>query len=130
MTIVAVYGTLRKGASANSLMGNSAYLGRDTVKGHLFDLGNFPGYRKEVDGAEPKEVVVDLYQVGEPQVLENLDNYEGYRAKNPEGSFYIREKIKTVGGVEDVNIYVFNQNPYGPEMDEPDWLRERGIDVA
>lgn len=122
MTIVAVYGTLRKGAGANGLMGNSAYLGRDIVRGHLFDLGSFPGFRKEVEGAEPKDVVVDLYQVGEDIVLNNLDRYEGYRVEAPDKSFYTREIVTTEGGIGDVNIYVFNQEPYGPELDEPDWL--------
>lgn len=71
--IVAVYGSLRRGERANRMLQFSEYLGQDTVKGRLYDLGAYPGLIVDPKG---DDVVVELYSI-DAETLANLDRYEG-----------------------------------------------------
>ena len=77
-----VYGTLRQGFRAESLMRHAGgrYLGKACVRGRLFNVGEFPGAVK-APGA-PRRVLGELYCLpGAVRALKFLDRYEGSRYK-------------------------------------------------
>lgn len=95
-----VYGTLRPKE------GNVIY-----VAGKLHDLGWFPGL---VHG--PGLVACNVIEVDD-DTLTRLDNYEGYREDDREGSLYVRERYA------DGWIYVYNREPpEGSEIPCGDWV--------
>lgn len=117
--IVAVYGTLRYGGSANNLMEGCEHLGRDTINGKLYSLGAYPGIK--LGGAET--VVVDIYSIPSPVVLERLDRYEGYFKDDHTNSLYVRKEVMTNESGLTVWCYEFVEEVYD-ELPVPsgDWL--------
>ncbi len=73
-----VYGTLRHGCAnryANLLRSASRYLGPARVQSRLYRIDWYPGIRL---GGNPGDWVAgDLFQISNPDVLEELDQYEG-----------------------------------------------------
>jgi gamma-glutamylcyclotransferase (GGCT)/AIG2-like uncharacterized protein YtfP len=73
-----VYGTLRHGCSnphADLLRRSALYLGSARVQARLYRIDWYPGIRL---GGEPEEWVTgDLFQIADPIVLPELDQYEG-----------------------------------------------------
>lgn len=90
MHTVYVYGTLRPGTGATV-----------NVPGELYDLGWFPG-AKLLDPLSPSCIVCEAVFVDDA-TLARLDDYEGYSAKYPEQSLYLRKEYN--GGF----IYTYNQ---------------------
>jgi len=82
------------------------FISKATIKGALYDLGNYPGYVEEPAG----EVKGELYLVSEiDKVFEVLDVYEGLFNDEPE---YIRSKLAVqLPGGEEIEswIYIFQQ---------------------
>lgn len=117
--IVAVYGTLRYGDRANHLMDGCKYLGQDTIKGKLYDLGAYPG-AKFSNVSDDSTIVVDLYSFPNPGILKGLDRYEGYFIDDPDSSLYERKQTTTNEGVATVWVY-----EYLGAVDE-DWRIESG----
>jgi len=77
-----VYGSLRRGCRAQGLMRHAGarYLGKASVRGRLFDLGEFPGAVKAT-GASAL-VLGELYYLPcAVRALKSLDRYEGSRYK-------------------------------------------------
>ena len=75
-----VYGSLRRGFTAEGLMRHAGarYLGKASVRGRLFKLGEFRGAVK-APGA-PQRVPGELYRLPyRAQALKSLDRYEGSR---------------------------------------------------
>jgi gamma-glutamylcyclotransferase (GGCT)/AIG2-like uncharacterized protein YtfP len=104
--LIAVYGSLRYGGSANGLMRGCQYLGKDKIAGALYHLGYYPAF---IPG-EKSTVVVDIYKIPEEWVevfLAEIDKYEGYVPDFPEQSLYNRVEIETVMGRK-VWVYVYN----------------------
>ena len=96
---VFVYGTLKSGYGANSLLGEGrTLLGETTIAGEIYHLGGFPGVRL---GGESK-VHGEVWEVPESS-LPRLDRYEG------EGSLYIRHEITTEFGP--AWVYEYNDTP-------------------
>ena len=116
--ILAVYGTLRRGGPSNHLLMGAKYIGRDTVKGRLISLGDFPGFK--TDGDTP--VVVDLYEVdtGKPETLSSIDRYEGFYPDKPDQSLYFRKEVTTEKGLSAV-IYVYRFDGNVP-ITSGDWF--------
>ncbi|MBK7704857.1 MAG: gamma-glutamylcyclotransferase [Acidobacteria bacterium] len=80
-----------------------------TVRGLLFDLGP---YRGAVPDAESdRRICGNLYRVaGLESVIDRLDEYEGFRAGDPDRSLFVRSEV-TVELAErsvDAQIYVYN----------------------
>jgi gamma-glutamylcyclotransferase (GGCT)/AIG2-like uncharacterized protein YtfP len=101
---VAVYGSLRKGLGNHDLLKDSKFIGQfetDHIY-NLLDLGNFPGLTK----GGSTSVIMEVYKIN-AHTLTRLDNLEGYVAKTPEHSFYIREKISSPLG--QVSTYFLNR---------------------
>jgi gamma-glutamylcyclotransferase (GGCT)/AIG2-like uncharacterized protein YtfP len=66
-------------------------VGRGTIRGNLYDLGDYPGAR--VVGAEPgQRVSGELYRLRDPQLaLRILDEYEEFSPLRPSKSLFVRE---------------------------------------
>jgi gamma-glutamylcyclotransferase (GGCT)/AIG2-like uncharacterized protein YtfP len=63
------------------------YTGRGTIVAALFDLGIYPAAVPASDG----RVWGEVYEMTHPAiVLQALDEFEGYRAEEPESSLYTR----------------------------------------
>jgi gamma-glutamylcyclotransferase (GGCT)/AIG2-like uncharacterized protein YtfP len=76
--ILFVYGTLRRQAPAHGLLVGSRLLSKGSVRGVLYDLGEYPGLVQ--DRANGNRVVGELYELPEgaaPSILRDLDRYEG-----------------------------------------------------
>jgi gamma-glutamylcyclotransferase (GGCT)/AIG2-like uncharacterized protein YtfP len=72
-----VYGTLRSefdNPFARKLRGEADLVGRATVRGSIFRIADYPGYRREPDGV----VHGELWHLRDPErTLAALDDYEG-----------------------------------------------------
>jgi gamma-glutamylcyclotransferase (GGCT)/AIG2-like uncharacterized protein YtfP len=107
---IVLYGSLMRGLGAMDELGISdrlRYVGPCTVTGELFDLGCFPGMRHG-DG----RVIAELHALLDVEVIQVLDEFEGYSAARPRESLYLRESVALVSppGVE-AWVYTCNQVP-------------------
>lgn len=72
-----VYGTLRSeftNSYAEKLRAGARLIGRTVVRGSIYRVADYPGYRTVPDG----EVHGELYELDHPeQLLASLDRYEG-----------------------------------------------------
>jgi gamma-glutamylcyclotransferase (GGCT)/AIG2-like uncharacterized protein YtfP len=114
MEYLFVYGTLLKDFKHTARLPveeHLQFISKATIKGALYDLGNYPGYVEGPAG----EVNGELYLVSEiDKVFEVLDPYEGLFDDEPE---YIRKKLAVqLPGGEEIEswIYIFQQ-PLRPE---------------
>ena len=107
---VVLYGSLMRGLGAMDELGignRLRYVGPCTVMGELFDLGRFPGMRHG-DG----QVIAEIHALLAAEVIEVLDEFEGYSAARPRESLYLREAITLIApsGVE-AWVYTYNEVP-------------------
>ncbi|MCX6319503.1 MAG: gamma-glutamylcyclotransferase [Bacteroidetes bacterium] len=104
-----VYGTLRRNYNLklkDKVAASIKYVGQGKVAASLYDIGKYPGARKE-NSAD--EVVGDVFVVDDPEkVFKVLDKYEGNE--------FVREKnrVKLRSG-KSLNawIYWYGQKPVG-----------------
>jgi gamma-glutamylcyclotransferase (GGCT)/AIG2-like uncharacterized protein YtfP len=89
-----VYGTLRPSVKGNAATKAAFYggnhVGRATVKGHLYNIGWYPGaiFNTEASGA----IVGDILELPEA-ALTRLDRYEGCVYPNVPSNLYNRVKV-------------------------------------
>jgi gamma-glutamylcyclotransferase (GGCT)/AIG2-like uncharacterized protein YtfP len=79
-----VYGTLRKDSrnSMHHLLAHGAtFVGAARMRGHLFDLGEYPGFVPS--DTEPAWVHGEVYSIASAAILARLDAYEGCGAEDP-----------------------------------------------
>ena len=105
---LAVYGTLRRGGSANGLLRGAKYLGQDRINGKLYNLSEgIPAVLPSASGT----VVVDLYELPEgaagEEMIKVIDVYEGYYPDKPDQSLYRRKETVTVEGSMPVQYYEY-----------------------
>lgn len=100
-TLVAVYGTLKRGMSNDHFLQAAKYLGKDTLgEITLYDLGPYPGAR-----AEPSAGVdVEIFSVTVHE-LQALDALEEYLPETPTRGLYDRRLFSTRYGVAWVYLY-------------------------
>jgi gamma-glutamylcyclotransferase (GGCT)/AIG2-like uncharacterized protein YtfP len=102
------------------------YVGKCKLEGKLFDLGRYPGF---VPGAGRAEG--EVYRIRDDALLARLDAFEGYVARRPERSRFVRKVVgvpRARGGTVRVPawIYVFNGATAGrPEVRGGTWPRGR-----
>lgn len=111
-----VYGTLRRGECKDlSHNHDCLFVGEDAINGLIYDLGWFPGVKAEVAHAGAKTdpsqfdpghpaVRGDVFQLGSDELVQNLDDYEGY----PD----LYDRIQTVSANGSIVwVYVYNAAP-------------------
>jgi gamma-glutamylcyclotransferase (GGCT)/AIG2-like uncharacterized protein YtfP len=106
---VFVYGTLRKGSCHHQVLQklHTRFIAYGSVKGQLYDLGEYPGARK--GGSAGDRVQGEVYLLpASGRALKVLDKFEGYNRTNPQGSLFRREKavVNLVNG-DDLHAWIY-----------------------
>jgi gamma-glutamylcyclotransferase (GGCT)/AIG2-like uncharacterized protein YtfP len=81
-----------------------------TVRGHLHDLGEYPGLVLD-DSPDAPLVPGDVFLVADGKTLAAIDEYEGFRAGKPETSIFQRTHVAVIlpdGGQRTCWVYVYN----------------------
>lgn len=101
-TLVAVYGSLKRGLDNYHLLEDAEFRGCDILRTiTLYDLGPYPGAKgQSSDGIE-----VEVYSVTALQ-LRQLDLLEDYLAETPDKGMYDRQLFQTRFG--QAWIYLYN----------------------
>lgn len=110
---VFVYGTLKRGEGNHRLLAQGClFIGDDTIKAKLFDLGHFPAIQQGTDVVQG-----EVYMVG-PNTLRRLDALEGHP------NFYKREVVTTLNKKHDVWAYFMPEMVYkARHLPEGVWRR-------
>jgi gamma-glutamylcyclotransferase (GGCT)/AIG2-like uncharacterized protein YtfP len=111
MTVVAVYGTLRRGERNHPLMDGAEYLGTGFVAGsiHLVtaEIERAYPYPALVEGGEGR-VLVELYRLTDATALDALDALEGYDPADEAGNEYVRRTLPILDGpIDRAETYVY-----------------------
>ena len=130
-TALAVYGTLRRGESNDSLLNGARYLGTGRIAGRMREMPRtaareyaYPSLILDGSG----DVVVELYELTDPAMLEAADALEAYDPADVAGSEYVRRLVPVIDGpVTDAWVYVYNGPPdaLGQPIPDGDWVAHR-----
>jgi len=130
-SIIAVYGTLRRGEPNAALLAGARDLGVARVAGRLHEMPRtaerayaYPAL--VLDGLEGAgEVVVELYELGDPATLAVIDALEAFDPEDVAGSEYVRRLVDVLDGpVATAWIYEYNGPPeaMGDLIADGDWV--------
>jgi gamma-glutamylcyclotransferase (GGCT)/AIG2-like uncharacterized protein YtfP len=129
--IIAVYGTLRRGQPNAALLSGSRDLGAARIVGRLHEMPRtverayaYPALVLEGVG----EVVVELYELGDPATLAVIDALEAFDPEDVAGSEYVRRLVDVLDGpVTTAWIYTYNGPPeaMGDLIPDGDWVAHR-----
>jgi gamma-glutamylcyclotransferase (GGCT)/AIG2-like uncharacterized protein YtfP len=96
-----------------AVVGRMQFCGEGSVRGVLYDLGEYPG--AVVDESANVRVYGAVFRIPEGSgVLEELDHYEGYDPTSPGSSLFARKRCEISmadGSVVECWIYEYNGNP-------------------
>ncbi|MCP4754832.1 MAG: gamma-glutamylcyclotransferase [Proteobacteria bacterium] len=116
-TLLFVYGTLCRGLSRNEVLRYSDYRGPAQTEGVLTDMGQYPAL---IPGEGT--VIGEVYEIADEDVLDRLDEIEGYKGDIINESLYRREKravrLFSTGEWAEASLYVYNQ-PASPAVPIP-----------
>jgi gamma-glutamylcyclotransferase (GGCT)/AIG2-like uncharacterized protein YtfP len=105
-SLLFVYGTLRRGDKRHDILQRlgAVYVGKGSVAGELFDLGEYPGALKS--NSSGARVIGEVYRLPNPKpALRILDEYEGVGAVT---SVFRREVAEvTIENGERVNTWSY-----------------------
>lgn len=109
-----VYGSLMLniGSPMSAFLAQHAqFIGVGKVRGHLYDIGSYPGL--VLNQQTNDEVIGHVFALkNAPQTWQILDKYEDYREDDPENSLYRRVNV-TVALLEESKVcqtYVYNRS--------------------
>lgn len=112
LTVLFVYGTLRRGLRLHHHLQGAVYLGEARIAGSLYDIGTYPGL---LVNPSPGWVSGELFKVDE-EMIQSLDAVEEYNPEEPERSEYLR-RVVTVWAPTGVPMkavtYIFNRDVQG-----------------
>jgi gamma-glutamylcyclotransferase (GGCT)/AIG2-like uncharacterized protein YtfP len=115
---IAFYGSLMDDHGKQKELKIKDYLeaiGPCEIRGHLYDLGEYPGL---VQGDD--RVKAELYKVKDARVFPLLDKYEDFDVRNPQHSLFVRHVVRLVEPQLDAWVYFYNRS-----IDSsPDHLRQ------
>jgi gamma-glutamylcyclotransferase (GGCT)/AIG2-like uncharacterized protein YtfP len=110
-----IYGTLlpeRVPRGVSDAVQRLRYVGKASVQGRLYDLGEYPG--AVLDTASRMRIVGRVFELPEGgDVLKSLDEYEGFDPQDRKSSLFVREQVKVT--LEDGQklpcwIYIYNRD--------------------
>lgn len=111
-----VYGTLsprRAPAEIAGAVRRLRRMGPGTVRGKLYDLGEYPG--AVLSRTSRSQVRGEIFELPEdPEVLRSLDDYEGFKPGSPKGSLFLRKKWPVTmndGRRLTCWVYIYNGKP-------------------
>jgi gamma-glutamylcyclotransferase (GGCT)/AIG2-like uncharacterized protein YtfP len=122
------YGTLlggRRPAAIARVAERLAVLGPATVRGRLYDLGEYPGL---VLDPAADAVHGTIFTVPDEAVLAALDAYEGFAPDAPARSLFVRIPVAATlpdGRAVDCSVYVYNRDPADAPLIANGRYRER-----
>jgi gamma-glutamylcyclotransferase (GGCT)/AIG2-like uncharacterized protein YtfP len=124
------YGTLMAGFDRRRRLGIDPmlrYAGRGSIEAALYDLGIYPA-AVPTTGSRVWGEVFETDAIGD--ILAALDQIEGHRPDDPDGSLYLREKVPTLlpdGRSVEAWVYFYNaplgQAPLIPSGDYLEHVR-------
>lgn len=121
------YGTLRRGGKRHDILQqlHAVYVGKGSVAGELFDLGEYPGAVKS--GSTAARVIGEVYRLPNLKTaLRILDEYEGVGAAT---SLYHREITEvTLDSGQRVSAWVYWLNeapPHARRIESGDYADRR-----
>jgi len=136
VTVIAVYGTLRRGERNHRLLEGATFLGTGSIPGRLHDVPRTP-YREypypALVEAETDEVHVELYRLAGTEMLARLDALERFDPDDVEGSQYVRIELPVANGpVARAWAYVYRgpAGELGERIEHGDWVafsRDRAL---
>lgn len=106
-----VYGTLRAGSPhpmAAYLRAHATHAGRATMRGRLYDLGDYPGAALSDDAADV--VFGDVFELDAAtadRVMAELDDYEGMNVADPAYARVEAEAVLESGETVKCWVYVY-----------------------
>jgi len=110
------YGTLQPDQVPEEVASAVAKLepvGKGSVRGVLYDLGEYPG--AVLKTASRKRITGTVFRLSsDPKVLRELDAYEGFDPKAPERSLFVRALHRVTlsqGGTLRCWVYEYNKEP-------------------
>jgi gamma-glutamylcyclotransferase (GGCT)/AIG2-like uncharacterized protein YtfP len=111
-----VYGTLEPAhapADIAAAVRRMKPVGSGSVRGRLYDLGEYPG--AVVSRTSPSVIKGKVFELPEDQqVLSSIDAYEGFDPDHPHGSLFIRKRWPVTladGSRKMCWIYTYNRKP-------------------
>ena len=109
-----VYGTLRRKRTPREMtpvMQKLEWVGKGSVLGRIYDLGNYPG--AVFDQRSSQQIQGEIYKLPlDGKVLEKLDAYEEFLPSRPDDSLFIRVVIPVqVKKGRRLNCWAYRFNP-------------------
>jgi len=108
------YGTLQPDLVADevaSAVARFRRLGQGSIRGVLYDLGEYPG--AVVDPSSRKRIFGTVFRLsGDEKLLRELDEYEGFNPSAPEESLFVRKLCPVrlaTGRILPCWVYVYNR---------------------
>lgn len=92
------------GFKALAMEGRARVVRPERIRGHLVDLGEYPGLVR----SDAAVVHGELISIADPALIDELDAYELYDPANPDGSEYLRVEIETLDTAALAWTYVYN----------------------
>jgi gamma-glutamylcyclotransferase (GGCT)/AIG2-like uncharacterized protein YtfP len=115
--LVFVYGTLRRGGvrAMPDLFPGSKFIGDASVRGSLYDMGEYPGLLLDESDTP---VVGEVYEVDD-ETLSKLDDIEA-------SAYYLRRRVEVSVGGQSMTCWVYVYDPeYYPRpvlIASGDWI--------
>lgn len=123
-----VYGTLRPElapAEVAAVMRQLRNVGSGTIRGFLYDLGEYPGLRLDASG---NEILGEVFEFNDPAVLQSLDAYEGCDASKPGQSLFVRKQCQARLKDGKLLCWVYEYNRQPPSSQRIDaWIPRKTI---
>jgi gamma-glutamylcyclotransferase (GGCT)/AIG2-like uncharacterized protein YtfP len=106
------YGTLMRGFhEAWQDKFQAKLIGQGTIRGRLYDLGDYPGARVASTSSDDF-VTGELYELSHPErAIRFLDGYEGYFPSEPHKSLFVRDLVTvTLQGCRKTRAWAYLYN--------------------
>jgi len=126
--LIGVYGTLRKGESNHSVLGNSEFIKTISLAGYkMFRLSGFPTVIK---GGLEDSIVVEIYRIRNHRLSNEIDLLEGFDRNfpNSKDNLYTVRLFRIESEKEPIEIYTFDHSPEMignsiPQLKSGDWTK-------